>query len=69
LEKIMGKATELDNYLRTQVLTPAEAAARRVAREIAGDDIEITPDGALAKRVSPSEPPKVLKRLPQDFWE
>lgn len=46
----MGKATELDDFLESQRLTPDEIRQQRLAEEISKPDVEVTPDGRFVRR-------------------
>lgn len=46
----MGKASELDDFLATQRLTPEEIRQRRLAESISSPDVEVTPDGDFVRR-------------------
>lgn len=46
----MGKASELDDFLATQRLTPDEIRQRRLAEEISSPGVELTPDGQFVRR-------------------
>lgn len=65
----MGKATELDDRLATQLLTPAEIKARKTAAEVSDDDVIATLDGKLVKRSTPVEAPRPVVRAPQQTWD
>jgi hypothetical protein len=64
----MGKATEFDDRLGVQVLTPAEIRARQAAAEISDDDVVATLDGQLVKR-APAAAPRVIQQAPQQTWD
>jgi hypothetical protein len=63
----MGKATELDDRLSTQLLTPAEIRARKAASEISDDDVVATLDGKLIKH-APAEVPRRLASRQRTFY-
>jgi hypothetical protein len=64
----MGKATELDEELSVQPLSPTEIAARNAAAE-SGGQVQATLDGEIIKQVQPSEAPRVVLRAPQQTWD
>lgn len=68
-EGAMGKATELDDFLDTQRLTPDEIRQRRTAEEISDPDIEVTSAGNLVKRPRPAAPPRVVQQRQTATWD
>jgi hypothetical protein len=64
----MGKATEFDDRLSTQLLTSDEIRARKAATEIGDDDVVATLDGTLVKH-APAEAPRPVFRSPQQTWD
>jgi hypothetical protein len=63
----MGKATELDDFLESQRLTPEEIRQRRLAEEISDPDIEVTLDGKLVKRQSATT--TIVHQIPDRTWD
>jgi hypothetical protein len=64
----MGNAIALEDDLATTVLMAAEIESRRTAREMSDPDVEII-GGQIRKRGSSTEPPRVLRTLPQRDWD
>ncbi len=65
----MGKATELDDYLETHPLTPAEIRQRRLAEQIGDAGIEATLEGDLVKRPHHAAAPRIVQQTPARTWD
>lgn len=65
----MGKATDFDLALGDPRLTAVESTKRRAAQEISHPDVEVTPDGELVKRASPSTAPEVVQEKKTATWD
>lgn len=66
----MGKATELDDFLETHRLTPAEIRERRLAEQIGDPDVRVTPDGDFVKqRSAANNAPQLIQKRQTKIWD
>mgnify|MGYP001172914305 CR=1 FL=1 len=66
----MGKATELDDYLETNPLTPEEIRLRRAAEAISDPETKVTLAGTFVKpSPKPAAAPTVTYQAPKRTWD